>query len=92
MTSRSPYDEDPIFLDHSLRRRRLVMAGGTAVGTALILAALALVSGFTSTGPHQPPAWPAPGHEGSYHSPAASDPPTTRPTVSSPSRKAAGEW
>lgn len=92
MPSRFPHDDNPIFVDNTLRRRRLVMAGGTAAGAALILAALAMVSGFTSTGPHQPPAWPAPGHGDRYDSPAASNPPTPRPTISSPSRKAAGEW
>jgi hypothetical protein len=56
--SLSSIGEQPIFVDSNLRRRRLVVAGGTAVGGALILVALALVSGFTSPGPHRPPVLP----------------------------------
>lgn len=51
--------ERSIFVGGStVRRRRVLVAGGTAAGAALMLTALALVSGFADTGPHHPPAWP----------------------------------
>lgn len=49
----------PIFVGGgTLRRRQVLVVGGTAAGAALALAALALVSGFTDPGPHRPPVWP----------------------------------
>lgn len=51
-------DDQPIFVDDTLRKRRLTLVAGTMAGLALALAALTLVSGFTSTGNRQLPAWP----------------------------------
>jgi hypothetical protein len=52
--------EDPIFLDRTGRRHRLVALLSTAGGLLLVLTTLALVAGFTGTGPGALPGWPAP--------------------------------
>jgi len=49
---------DPVFLDRTGRRRRLFVAAGTIGGLLLLIAAVALVAGFTGTGPGSVPGWP----------------------------------
>jgi len=49
---------DPVFVDRSGRRRRLIVIAGTA-GTLVLLAAIvALLAGFTGAGPVAVPGWP----------------------------------
>lgn len=49
---------DPVFVDRSGRRRRLILIAGTA-GTLVLLAAIvALLAGFTGAGPAVVPGWP----------------------------------
>jgi hypothetical protein len=54
---------DPVFVDRSGRRRRLVLIAAIA-GTSVVLALLAaMVAGFTTAGSAAVPAWPgADGH------------------------------
>lgn len=54
-------DADPVFVDHTGRRRRLVAAAATAGALILTLAVLALLAGFTGVGPGPVPGWPAAG-------------------------------
>jgi hypothetical protein len=49
---------DPVFLDRTGRRRRLFVAAGSVGGLVLLIAAVALVAGFTGTGPGSVPGWP----------------------------------
>jgi hypothetical protein len=49
---------DPVFVDRTGRRRRLFVAAGSAGGLVLLVAALALVAGFTGAGPASVPGWP----------------------------------
>ncbi|MBN1173532.1 MAG: hypothetical protein JXA67_15275 [Micromonosporaceae bacterium] len=83
--SLSEFEDRPIFVDDTFRRRRLVVAGGTAAGFTLALAALALVSGFTSAGERQPPAWP------DQISPAPNSPSLASPSLASPSLASPGQ-
>jgi hypothetical protein len=48
---------DPVFVDRSGRRRRLVTLTGTAGGLLLAGAVLALLAGFTGAGPVGLPGW-----------------------------------
>jgi len=49
---------DPVFVDRSGRRRRLILIAGAA-GTVTLLAAIAaLLAGFTGAGPVSVPGWP----------------------------------
>jgi hypothetical protein len=52
-------EADPVFVDHTGRRRRLVAAAATAGALVLTLAVLALLAGFTSVGPVPVPGFPA---------------------------------
>jgi hypothetical protein len=52
-------DLDPVFVDHTGRRRRLVAAAATAGALILTLAVLALLAGFTGAGPVPVPGFPA---------------------------------
>jgi hypothetical protein len=52
-------DADPVFVDHTGRRRRLVAAAATAGALILTLAVLALLAGFTGAGPVPVPGFPA---------------------------------
>src|SRR6266699_729721 len=49
---------EPVFVDHTGRRRRLLVMAGTAGGAVLLLAALALLAGFTGVGPRYLPSLP----------------------------------
>jgi len=49
---------DPVFLDRTGRRRRLFVAAGSVGGLVLLIAVVALVAGFTGTGPGSVPGWP----------------------------------
>jgi hypothetical protein len=51
---------EPVFVDRTGRRRRLLAVTGAAGGLVLALAALMLVAGFTGIGEGNLPALPAP--------------------------------
>ena len=51
---------DPVFVDRTGRRRRMVTLLGTAGGLVLAAAVLALVTGFTGVGPAALPDWDQP--------------------------------
>ncbi|MEV6850349.1 hypothetical protein [Actinoplanes sp. NPDC051411] len=75
---------DPVFVDRSGRRRRLVLIAAIA-GTSVVLAVLAaMVAGFTAVGSEAVPGWPgADGHHaGAKPQPAA----TSSASTSRPSR------
>jgi hypothetical protein len=57
--SESTAPADPVFVDRTGRRRRVLAAAGVIGGLALILAALALVAGLTGAGAAAVPGWPA---------------------------------
>jgi hypothetical protein len=48
---------DPVFVDRSGRRRRLVAVAGSAGALVLVLAVVALLAGVTGTGPAALPGW-----------------------------------
>src|SRR5690242_17606587 len=90
--------DTPVFVDHSGRRRRIVVALGAAAGVVLILAAVVLVLGLTGAGPSRIPGWPegAPGRvsptpaTAAQNEPTASHRPTTAPGSLPPGQGAAG--
>jgi hypothetical protein len=53
-----PVTVDPVFVDRSGRRRRLIVAAGVAGGLVLILAAGVLLAGLTGAGSAAAPGWP----------------------------------
>jgi hypothetical protein len=53
------HDTDPVFLDRTGRRHRLVALLTSGGGLALVLTTLALIAGFTGAGPTAVPGWPA---------------------------------
>jgi len=71
---------DPVFVDRSGRRRRLIVTAGTVGGLVLLLAVVALLAGFTGTGSAAVPGWP-----GSHAGRA-----TPRPTAAAPARSPRG--
>jgi hypothetical protein len=52
------HGNDPVFVDRTGRRRRLIALAGSAGGLMLTLILLALVAGFTGVGPASVPGWP----------------------------------
>ncbi|RSM54821.1 hypothetical protein DMB66_36835 [Actinoplanes sp. ATCC 53533] len=73
---------DPVFLDRTGRRRRLFVAAGSGGGLVLLIASVALVAGFTGTGPGSVPGWPGGTDElrvGRPDSAVSVRPRTTRP-------------
>ena len=88
---------DPVFVDRSGRRRRLVTLTGTAGGLLLAAAVLALLAGFTGAGPVALPGWddatttsrPAPGAARPSTRPAHVPVPTGRPRAARPAPSAA---
>ncbi len=54
---------DPVFLDPTGKRRRLFVAAGSAGGLLLLVAVVALIAGFTGSGPGSVPGWPDSGKE-----------------------------
>ncbi|WP_203920442.1 hypothetical protein [Rugosimonospora africana] len=52
---------DPVFVDGTGRRRRLLVVAGSVGGLVLVLAVLALLAGFTGVGPGSAPGWPGAG-------------------------------
>lgn len=78
---------DPVFLDRTGRRRRLFVAAGSVGGLVLLIAAVALVAGFTGTGPGSVPGWPGGAEELRVGRPDAAvsvRPRTTRPPEPAP--------
>jgi hypothetical protein len=74
---------DPVFVDRSGRRRRLVLIAAIA-GTSVLLAILAaMVVGFTSSGPAAVPGWP--GLDG-HHVATKPQPAATSSTTTSTSK------
>jgi hypothetical protein len=49
---------EPVFVDRTGRRRRLIALAGSAGGLVLTVALFALVVGFTGAGPVSIPGWP----------------------------------
>jgi hypothetical protein len=49
---------EPVFVDRTGRRRRLIALAGSTGGLLLTVAVLALVAGFTGVGPASVPGWP----------------------------------
>lgn len=72
---------EPVFVDRSGRRRRLIVAAGAGGTLALLIAAGALLAGFTGTSPGAVPGWPTSGpHHGvAKPHPATAASVTTRP-------------
>jgi hypothetical protein len=91
MTRRDHLAPEPVFLDRSGRRQRVVALAGTAGGLLLALAALALIAGFTGAGPSTLPGWPAaaPVHPARTAT-ATAGPPTATPPARRPSSSAPG--
>jgi hypothetical protein len=58
-TTRRPTVSEPVFLDRTGRRRRLVAAAGASAILLLTLMVLALLAGFTGVAPKTMPGWPA---------------------------------
>lgn len=54
-------DPDPVFVDHTGRRRQLFAAVGFAGGTALVVATAGLLAGFTGVGASYVPTLPGTG-------------------------------
>ncbi|ROP29539.1 hypothetical protein [Couchioplanes caeruleus] len=48
---------EPVFVDRTGRRRRVVALAGSAGALVLVLAAVALIAGFTGTVPASLPGW-----------------------------------
>jgi len=78
---------DPVFLDRTGRRRRLFVAAGSIGALVLLIAAVALVAGFTGTGPGSVPGWPGGADELRVGRPDAAvsvRPRKTRPPATTP--------
>ncbi|MEV6602157.1 hypothetical protein AB0M36_35705 [Actinoplanes sp. NPDC051346] len=82
---------EPVFVDRSGRRRRVVALAGSAGALVLVLAVLALVAGFTGVAPATLPGWAESGTErlrGDTTPPPAAPSPTPsaglRPRVTTP--------
>jgi hypothetical protein len=71
-------DADPVFVDHTGRRRRFVAAAATAGALILTLAVVALLAGFTGAGPVAVPGFPA--ARTGHVKPTRPTPPRTDPT------------
>lgn len=71
---------DPVFVDRTGRRRRLFAVAGATGGLVLVLAAAALLAGFTGDGPATVPGWPTGGRpaRSTTARPAAPGPDTTQ--------------
>lgn len=85
---------EPVFVDRTGRRRRVVALAGSAGALVLLLAALALVAGFTGTGPGSLPGWAVPGTEQLHGekakpAPAPSVRPSSRAASPAPTRERA---
>ncbi|GAA4605750.1 hypothetical protein BJY16_005514 [Actinoplanes octamycinicus] len=80
---------DPVFVDRSGRRRRLVMAAGATGGLVLLLAVATLLAGLTGAGPSAVPGWPAPAatRAKAQPSPSPSPSPSRSPRVVTSTRK-----
>ena len=51
-------NREPVFVDRTGRRRRLIAVAGSVGGLVLTVALVALVVGFTGAGPVSIPGWP----------------------------------
>lgn len=81
--------DDPVFVDRTGRRRRLIAIAGSTGGLVLTLMLLALVAGFTGVGPASVPGWPdaAAAVDGSQPKPSRTAPsarPSPRPAEPAP--------
>ena len=77
-------DPDPVFVDHTGRRRQLFAAVGFAGGTALVVATAGLLAGFTGVGASYVPTLPGTGQTPEVvlqPMPAASTPGRQRPSA-----------
>lgn len=72
---------EPVFVDRSGRRRRLIVAAGVGGTLALLIAVGALLAGFTGSAPAAVPGWPTSGarHGAAKPGPATAASATTRP-------------
>jgi hypothetical protein len=85
-TTRRPTVSEPVFLDRTGRRRRLVAAAGASAILLLTLMVLALLAGVTGIAPKTMPGWPA---ADGRPRPARPIPDRTEPAPSAASRAAA---
>ncbi|WP_433360691.1 hypothetical protein ACQPZX_27165 [Actinoplanes sp. CA-142083] len=69
---------DPVFVDRSGRRRRLLVGAGLAGGVLLVTAVVALLAGFTGPGEAGLPGWPAATGRAAVPKSRAAVPATTR--------------
>lgn len=85
---------EPVFVDRTGRRRRVGALAGSAGALVLLLAALALVAGFTGTGPGSLPGWAGSGTEQLHDEkarpvPAPSGRPSSHAAAPAPTRERA---
>ena len=80
---------DPVFVDRTGRRRRLMVIMGAAASGILLAVVLALLAAFSGAGPAAVPGWPgtAAGH-GTAKPRSTTIIPTSRPAVTAPARSA----
>ena len=80
---------DPIFVDRTGRRRRVVALAGSAGALVLLVAVLTLLAGFTGTGPATPPGWTDAGADRVREAKPVASRTTPAPAPRTPTRTAA---